>query len=469
MALATRCPHCSTSFRVGAEQLAVRDGLVRCGTCSHVFNGVAHLLEPDLPILSEPIEPAARSAAAPAIHLVLPASDAEATDAEPAGDVAPAASRPNHPPFSASSSPFLSAAAKSQTLPAPTIAPSQQAPEASAAPGFLRHPSTDAATVTSHGSSTFFSAPQPDKPLTPGGLRHASPSGELTNDKGDATLTASASGSRDAAWRPAWQKPLPNGAGILATSQPHDKPGSGIADADRPWLHDQRRTWRRHTSDHDDGPAPLPERPSVEPTPVDTGPTTSAWPKPSAFAQAPAAVSAAEPEFVRQARRRGHLSRPARWLRNLGLPLLLTGALLQSIAAFPEQIAVRLPEAVPVIERACKLLDCQTGPATHINAITIEASELQSMASAKNTLVLTVWLHNGSTLAQNWPHLELTLNDFEEQPLVRRVLTPTDYMQHDTTALRQDGLAAGARQTVRVLFELEALQAAGYRVYLFYP
>lgn len=158
-----------------------------------------------------------------------------------------------------------------------------------------------------------------------------------------------------------------------------------------------------------------------------------------------------------------------RWLRNLGLPLLLVGALLQSIAAFPEQIAVRLPWATPVVEQACKLLDCQTGPAMHINAITIEASELQAMASAENTLVLTVWLHNGSSLAQSWPHLELTLNDFEEQPLVRRVFTPTQYLLHDQAALHREGLAAGARQTVRLLFELEALQAAGYRVYLFYP
>jgi len=33
----TRCPQCETLFRVGAEQLKARDGLVRCGRCLKVF------------------------------------------------------------------------------------------------------------------------------------------------------------------------------------------------------------------------------------------------------------------------------------------------------------------------------------------------------------------------------------------------------------------------------------------------
>lgn len=37
--LSTRCPQCQTRFRLTSEQLAVRDGMVRCGACRHVFNG----------------------------------------------------------------------------------------------------------------------------------------------------------------------------------------------------------------------------------------------------------------------------------------------------------------------------------------------------------------------------------------------------------------------------------------------
>jgi predicted Zn finger-like uncharacterized protein len=44
MALATRCPHCQTTFRVAHDQLKLRAGLVRCGACKEIFNGVEHLL-----------------------------------------------------------------------------------------------------------------------------------------------------------------------------------------------------------------------------------------------------------------------------------------------------------------------------------------------------------------------------------------------------------------------------------------
>ncbi|WP_028104556.1 DUF3426 domain-containing protein [Pseudoduganella violaceinigra] len=46
MALATKCPHCSTIFRVAADQLKLRGGIVRCGSCSQVFDGNAALVEP---------------------------------------------------------------------------------------------------------------------------------------------------------------------------------------------------------------------------------------------------------------------------------------------------------------------------------------------------------------------------------------------------------------------------------------
>jgi predicted Zn finger-like uncharacterized protein len=38
----TRCPGCATVFRVTSEQLALRDGQVRCGQCKTVFDGIAH-------------------------------------------------------------------------------------------------------------------------------------------------------------------------------------------------------------------------------------------------------------------------------------------------------------------------------------------------------------------------------------------------------------------------------------------
>jgi predicted Zn finger-like uncharacterized protein len=44
MTLTTRCPHCGTAFQVAPDQLKIRDGLVRCGVCTSVFDGCATLV-----------------------------------------------------------------------------------------------------------------------------------------------------------------------------------------------------------------------------------------------------------------------------------------------------------------------------------------------------------------------------------------------------------------------------------------
>jgi predicted Zn finger-like uncharacterized protein len=46
MSLATRCPNCTTVFRVVQDQLRVSEGWVRCGRCSNVFNAAQNLVDP---------------------------------------------------------------------------------------------------------------------------------------------------------------------------------------------------------------------------------------------------------------------------------------------------------------------------------------------------------------------------------------------------------------------------------------
>jgi predicted Zn finger-like uncharacterized protein len=54
MALATQCPHCHTTFRVAHDQLKLRAGLVRCGACKQIFNGIENLV----PLDESPAAPA---------------------------------------------------------------------------------------------------------------------------------------------------------------------------------------------------------------------------------------------------------------------------------------------------------------------------------------------------------------------------------------------------------------------------
>jgi len=71
MMLATQCPFCQTTFRVAPDQLALREGLVRCGNCKEVFDGNAHLIDP------EPF-------AAPPVPVPVPPADTHAPVAPPA-------------------------------------------------------------------------------------------------------------------------------------------------------------------------------------------------------------------------------------------------------------------------------------------------------------------------------------------------------------------------------------------------
>ncbi|MFC3149494.1 DUF3426 domain-containing protein [Litoribrevibacter euphylliae] len=49
--LITQCPKCQTSFKVKEEQLKVANGLVRCGSCLHVFNAVEYsAINSDAPV-----------------------------------------------------------------------------------------------------------------------------------------------------------------------------------------------------------------------------------------------------------------------------------------------------------------------------------------------------------------------------------------------------------------------------------
>lgn len=65
MSLVTQCPKCGSEYDVTADQLKLHDGLVRCGQCSNVFDGLASLKD-SLPTLTrKAVEPKPSSGSAP--------------------------------------------------------------------------------------------------------------------------------------------------------------------------------------------------------------------------------------------------------------------------------------------------------------------------------------------------------------------------------------------------------------------
>src|SRR5918993_613387 len=90
MALATKCPQCAALFRVVADQLKLRGGLVRCGQCRAVFDAIGSLTYVDDTALAQTrtitaaTQPMAKSAPSPA---------ARSSRIEPPAAAAPSATR----------------------------------------------------------------------------------------------------------------------------------------------------------------------------------------------------------------------------------------------------------------------------------------------------------------------------------------------------------------------------------------
>ncbi|WJF89894.1 DUF3426 domain-containing protein [Paraburkholderia bonniea] len=85
MILATRCPFCETVFRLQPAQLALRQGLVRCGHCQEVFDASGSLFETTS---SDHLDTATPVAAETVVELT-------------SGPANPAAARPPAPDFTA--------------------------------------------------------------------------------------------------------------------------------------------------------------------------------------------------------------------------------------------------------------------------------------------------------------------------------------------------------------------------------
>lgn len=408
MALATQCPHCQTTFRVAQDQLKLRAGLVRCGHCKEIFNGIEHLLPP-----TEAADPVMSAPSTPSID-GMPVAPFDTSSDSPAKDPA-FAERPDErlafPPDSVGSNDIAEEESGVKRIPSRSSEVDFDIP--SAAPA-----ETESQEITSSPED-----PPSNDPLQRMTLM------DFTRDLPDE-------------FEPN-QDNFPERE--LSNSE---EGGSPISDPDKPDELDeainelQRKPWRGARKKRS-------ARIKADEDPLD-------------------AVDAEdEPNFVKRGRRRQRLGRPLRIVFGIGSCVLLIAALCQGTYLFRNQIAGFFPQFKPWLIQMCNVAGCRIDLPAQIASVSIESSELQTLAGAQNRFVLTTLLRNYSTTSQEWPYIELTLNDANEKPLLRRVFKPVDYVAQDNEM--RSGFASGSERTVKLSFELSQIQASGYRVYLFYP
>jgi predicted Zn finger-like uncharacterized protein len=146
-----------------------------------------------------------------------------------------------------------------------------------------------------------------------------------------------------------------------------------------------------------------------------------------------------------------------------GVVVALVALVIQGTYWFRSELAARAPGLRPLLTAACRPLGCTVSLPRQAELITIESSDLQSDG---DYLVLVAILRNRATFTQAFPEIELTLTDPREQPVVRRVLRPPDYL--DPSARIDAGAAPGAEVLARVYIDASKVNASGYRVLVFY-
>jgi predicted Zn finger-like uncharacterized protein len=375
MALATQCPHCQTTFRVAQDQLKLRSGLVRCGSCKQIFNGIENLLRPEEPAQA------------------------------PAPDIQPPA------PPSAEQSPLPPASAVENEIridaPAIDVAPDDSPASAGPATETQSEPETKAADDEQERIAD--DAEVNDDPLLRMTLMDFAHLPRQANDDEEPHIPHTGPEEPD----------------------PIDQ---AIDDL-------QRRPWRaepQESTDETDDELDRAESADYE-----------------------------EPSFVKQGRRRQRMGRILRVVLGTGTVILLITLLGQGAYVFRDQIAARFPQTKPLLATACDHLGCHVGLPSEIDAVSIESNELQALAAGSDTFALSVLLRNHGSTDQTWPHIELTLNDNSEKPIVRRAFSPREYLGAEYDP--RQGFRARSEQPVKLYFQLAQLKASGYRVYVFYP
>lgn len=201
----------------------------------------------------------------------------------------------------------------------------------------------------------------------------------------------------------------------------------------------------------------------AEPAPASLPPATSAK---DAKTAAREADRLDDVSFVRQARRKAFWRRPAVRAFLLLAGLVLAALLAGQYAVYDrDRLAARTPALRPVLEALCGPLQCTVGPSRQIESIVIDSSSFNKLRGDAYRLSFT--LKNLAAVPVAMPAMELTLTDSQDQPVVRRVLAPSDLGASSSM------LAAASEWSGTIAMGVTANGAsariAGYRLLAFYP
>ncbi|URF03695.1 DUF3426 domain-containing protein [Cupriavidus campinensis] len=515
--LVTRCPACRTAFRLVADQLRLRQGLVRCGQCDTVFDAREHLIEVPVPAAAPTASAASTPApvpttAGPSVAAALAHAEQAQASArahaqespfdpgfDPGYDV-PALDSPTmmmpeaeQPPVREEPAPEVPPAPQPEVElglapehereaePEPAVEPEPEPePEAEVAPGPEPEPEPEPESEPIEAAA----APAPSAPWPT--LDHSAFGDPVPASPAPApAVPAHSSLDPAAAFAPASASPPPLGAYSAKAAWPP------VPASNPPANTEPVRSASEYLRAADPTVAPAEEfardNDDVAAWASADAIDTSREGTPDAIAREstarhwirrevpPGPVFA--PDFLRHARDRERSRAPRAkvvvpvsrrvWVR-IAVVLLAIGALLQGAYLGRSQLAGRVPVLRPLLEAACAPLGCEVPPWRDLEALRIDSSQLQKQDEATDVYQLAVTMRNQGRATTALPAIELVMTDLQDQLLLRRVLQPAEYLEPAQRAFATLGLRAGSELPVRVRFRTDQT-AANYRVLIFYP
>ncbi len=196
------------------------------------------------------------------------------------------------------------------------------------------------------------------------------------------------------------------------------------------------------------------------PAPPDESPSPRPW---------PASVTPLRPGVEQLIRQQKSPAKPGLFASPQRNTLLLASAL--SLLLLVQIAIFWRADAALMFPGLCSRLGCKVELARNAEEIGITSSDLQIDPKHANRFILNAVLQNRGRRPQQYPHIELTLTNERDDPIVRRVLPPTEWLPHTNVIQPEDvGFAGNSKLSLRLNFSLSNSEdAAGYRLYTFYP
>ena len=153
------------------------------------------------------------------------------------------------------------------------------------------------------------------------------------------------------------------------------------------------------------------------------------------------------------------------WLVLFGLILAILAGL-QSVYYLRTSIAADYPQFKPYLVQACAALKCEIDLPKNLDFFALDDSDMQEDYEHKNVIKFSSLLINNAPYAQAYPNIELTLTDTADQPVLRRLIKPSEYLASNTNA--DAGIDSREEMRINLSINVAGMAVAGYRVLLLY-